>query len=85
MKQCPPGYLPQKESTNKPFTKKQVENVLQGVLVGYNRYSETRQHEVSMLILKMQELMTVDASETTLVKGATGLHILAPTSSALNR
>ena len=77
--------LPQKKSTTKPFTKKQVENVLQGVLAGYNRYSATRQHGVSVLVLKMQDLMTIDASETTLVKGPSGAHMLAPNSLALKR
>ena len=52
---------------------------------GYNRYSEVRQHRVSMLSLKLQDLMTVDTSATTLVKGSSSVQMSAPTSSALKR
>ena len=79
------GYLPPKESTTKSFTKRQAENVFQVVIGGYNRYSEARQHKVSMLILKLQDLMTVDMSATILVKGLFGVQMSAPTSSALKR
>ena len=58
-KTVPIGYLLPKESTTKSFTKRQAENIFQGVMGGYNRYSEARQHKVSMLILKLQDLMTV--------------------------
>ena len=48
-----PGYLPETGSTTKPFSKKKIETAIQGVLDGYNRYSETRQHKVSMIVPKI--------------------------------
>ena len=52
---------------------------------GYNKYSEARHHKVSMLILKLQDLMTINTSATTLVKGSSGVELSAPNLSALKR
>ena len=56
----PLDYLPDQRASTNPFTKKEVENVLHSVMAGYQNLSISRQHDVSMLVLELQDAMTSD-------------------------
>ena len=45
----PPGYLPRNDVVTTPFTTKQVENILQSVIVTYKRYSTDKSFECRVL------------------------------------
>ena len=56
----PLDYLPDQRASTNPFTKKEVENVLHSAMAGYQNTTISRQHDVSMLVLELQDVMTSD-------------------------
>ena len=65
----PVDYLPQQSVSTTPFTKKEVENVLHGVLSEYTNFGRTRQHDISLLVLQLDDLMTLDEKTSNPVDG----------------
>ena len=80
----PVGQLPDSSNRIQPFSKKHVENVLNVVVGGYNRTSESKKYQISMLVLKMQELMTVDSVENNTVSRKDGVTLSLPTKTAIS-
>ena len=76
----PLDYLPARGVSTNPFTRKEVENILHSVMSGYNSFSHTRQHNISLLVLQLEDLMLMALDETNseLVKGQHNTFILAP-------
>ena len=75
----PIGYLLDQGNRTKPFTKEQTDSMCSGVMVGYYGYTDKRKHEMSLLILGMQELTTVyDSTESTMQNSSSHMCILAP-------
>ena len=66
----PIGYLPEQGNNTKPFTKKQMDSIWGDVMAGYSGYTDQRKHKMSLLILDMQELMTVDDSTSSMRNGS---------------
>ena len=62
-----------------------IENVLHGVLSGYSNLGRSREHDISMLVLELQELMTYDEHHSKVVTGPVVSSVLAPTKTALQR
>ena len=48
----------------KPLGKKQISNILSTVTGGYNSFSGEQQFQISNLVLQLQDLMTVDKSQS---------------------
>ena len=66
----PIGYLPEQGNNTKPFSKKQMDSIWGDVMAGYSGYTDQRKHKMSLLILDMQELMTVDDSTSSMRNGS---------------
>jgi len=66
----PIGYLPEQGNNTKPFSKKQMDSIWGDVMAGYSGYTDQRKHKMSLLILEMQELMTVDDSTSSMRNGS---------------
>jgi len=82
----PLDYLPDQKNSTNPFTKKEVENVLHGVMSGYQNMSISRQHDISMLVLDLQELMTSPEHASMVVnKRHNGSSLMAPTQKTLKK
>ena len=48
----------------KPLGKKQISNILSAVIGGYNSFSGEQQFQISNLVLQLQDLLTVDKSQS---------------------
>ena len=75
----PVDYLPQQSVSTTPFTKKEVEIVLHGVLSGYTNFGRTRQHDISLLVLQFDDLLTLDKKTSNPVDGPHNTCLLVPT------
>ena len=83
----PLDYLPERRATTNPFTKKEVENVLHQVMSGYQNMGLSRQHDISMLVLQLQELVTSDehSSKLMVTNQNDAFCVRAPTNSTLKK
>ena len=54
----PISYLPEQGNKTKLLTKKQMDSIWGGIMTGYSGYTDKRKHDMSLLILEMQELTT---------------------------
>ena len=82
----PLDYLPDQKTSTNPFTKKEVENLLHSVMSGYQNMSISRQHDISMLVLDIQEVMTSPEHTYMVVNiRKDELSLMAPTKSTLRK
>ena len=69
----------------KPLNRKQVSTILSVVAGGYSSFSQDQQFEISHLVLQLQELMTVDKSQSSIISDQnTGFLVDAPNALALS-
>ena len=81
----PLDYLSERGASTNAFTRKEVENVLQSVMSGYNSFSGTRQHDISLLVLQLEDLMTSDEINCEPIEGQDNTFLLAPPTMTLRR
>ena len=81
----PLDYLPERGVSTNPFTGKEVENVLHSVMSGYNSFSRTRQYDISLLVLQLDDLMKSDEKKCELIEGQDNTFLAAPPTTTLRR
>ena len=74
----PVDYIPEQSGSTILFTNKEIKNVLDGVLSGYTNFGRMRQHDISLLVLQLDELMTLDEKTSNLVDGPHNTCLLVP-------
>lgn len=74
----PLDYFPEQSVVTNPFIRNELENVLRGVMSGYNSFSCTRKHTISLLVLQLEELMISDEKTFKVVKEQHNTCLLAP-------
>merc|ERR1712086_1191073 len=78
----PPGHLPDRDIEMTPYSKKQVQNILEMVVAGYNTFTKGQQYKVSSLVLDLQNLMCTD--KNTIAK-SDGTIVSIPTPAQITR
>ena len=78
----PPGHLQDRGIGMTPYSKKQVENILEVVVAGYNKFSKGQQYKVSSVVLDLQNLMCTE--ENTIAK-SDGTIVSVPTPAQITR
>ena len=81
----PVDYLPERNVSTTPFTKKEIENVLHGVLSGYSNFRHSRRHDISLLVLQLDELLTLDEKTSNPFDGPQNSCLLVPTKNSQRR
>ena len=68
----PVGHIPDRRTGINPYSKKDVENVLQAVLIGYPKMPQEKQYDISMLVLQMQNLLTESTTKSVTLESQEG-------------
>ena len=69
----------------KPLNRKQISTILSAVAGGYSSFSQDQQFKISHLVLQLQELMTVEKAQSSIISDQnTGFLVDAPNALALS-
>ena len=77
-----PGSLPVERGLAS-MSRRHVDNIMQAILAGYGGYITERKYAVSMLAVKLQEIMTLDAGSVKSVTGHGELTVDVPLASTV--